>query len=219
MRAKLPSPAMVVALIALVVAMSGTAVAAVNYARNAGAVDGKSAVAHGASARAAAGKLVATQRTGAARGKIARRYLDIGQVARGETATFGKAIQLIDNQTLAPVSIGSVAGLGSLTATCADENAATGRLDPATTITFANTSGDAINFARNVGYSSGSTSIVPLPNTATHAFRISGSQPFTMHIERKGTNYVVNGVVRQDGRNAPTAQCVVYGIALTVPSG
>lgn len=218
MKAKLPSPAMVVALIALVVAMSGTAVAAVNFARNAGAVDGKSAVAHGASARAAAGKLVATQRTGAARGKIARRYLDVGQVARGTTATFGKAIQLIDNQTLAPVAIGNVAGLGSLTATCADENSATGRLDPATTITFANTSGDAVNFARNVAYDSGSSSVLPLPNTATHAFRISGSQPFTMHIERKGTNYVVNGVVRQDGRNAPTAQCVVYGIALTVPS-
>lgn len=218
MKAKLPSPAMVVALIALVVAMSGTAVAAVNFARNAGAVDGKSAVAHGASARAAAGKLVATQRTGAARGKIARRYLDVGQLARGSTATFGKAIQLIDNQTLAPVAIGNVAGLGSLTATCADENSAAGRLDPATTITFANTSGDAVNFARNVAYDSGSSSVLPLPNTATHAFRISGSQPFTMHIERKGTNYIVNGVVRQDGRNAPTAQCVVYGIALTVPS-
>lgn len=218
MRAKLPSPAMVVALIALAVAMSGTAVAAVNFARNAGAVDGKSAVAHGASARAAAGKLVATQKTGAARGTIARRYLDIGEVARGTSATFGKAIQLIDNQSLAPVSIGNVAGLGTLTATCADESATVGRLDPATTITFANTSGDAVNFARNIAYDSGATSIVPLPNTATHAFRISGSQPFTMHIERKGTNYVVNGVVRQDGRNAPTAQCVVYGVALTVPS-
>jgi hypothetical protein len=218
MKAKLPSPAMVVALIALAVAMSGTAVAAVNFANNAGAVDGKSAVAHGASTKAAAGKLVATQRTGSSRGKIAQRYLDIGQVARGTTATFGKAIQLIDNQSLAPVAIGNVAGLGSLTATCADESATVGRLDPATTITFANTSGDAVNFARNVAYDSGSTAVVPLPNTATHAFRISGSQPFTMHIERKGTNYVVNGVVRQDGRNAPTAQCVVYGVALTIPS-
>ena len=51
-----------------------------------------------------------------------------------------------------------------------------------------------------------------MPNTTTQAFKISGSQPFTMHIERAGTNYVVNGVVRQDGRNAPTAQCVVYGV-------
>ncbi len=215
MKLKLPSPAMVVALIALTVAMTGTAFAAVNYANNAGAVDGKSAVAHGASSKAAAGRLVATQRTGTAKGRIAQRYLDVGGLARGTTSTFGKAIQLIDNQSLAPVAIGSVAGLGSLTATCRDESATVGRLDPATTITFANTSGDAVNFARTVNYA-GST-IFPLPNTATHAFSISGSQPFTMHIERAGTNYVVNGVVRQDGRNAASAQCVVYGVALTIP--
>ena len=74
---------------------------------------------------------------------------------------------------------------------------------------------DAVNFARTVNYAA--TVITALPNTATQSFKISGSQPFTMHIERAGTNYVVNGVVRQDGRNAPTAQCVVYGVALTIP--
>lgn len=215
MKLKLPSPAMVVALVALTVAMTGTAFAAVNYATNAGAVDGKSAVAHGASAKAAAGRLVATQRKGAGKGTIAQRYLAVGGLARGTTSTFGRAIQLIDNQTLAPAPIGNVAGLGTLTATCADESATAGRLDPATTITFANTSGDAVNFARTVAYTS--TSILPMPNGTTQAFKISGSQPFTMHIERGGTNYVVNGVVRQDGRNAATAQCVVYGVALTIP--
>jgi hypothetical protein len=206
---------MVVALIALVVATSGTAVAAVNFAKNAGAVDGKSAVADGASLKSSTGRLVAAQRKGAGKGTIAQRYLDVGGLARGSTATFGRAIQLIDNQSLAPVAIGDVPGLGSLTATCSDESAAVGRLDPATTITFANTSGDTVNFARTVNYSA--TVIAPLPNTATQAFKISGSQPFTMHIERAGTNYVVNGVVRQDGRNAASAQCVVYGVALTIP--
>lgn len=215
MKLKLPSPAMVVALVALTVAMSGTAFAAVNFAKNAGAVDGKSAVADGASTNAAAGKLVATQRKGTGKGRLAQRYLDVSGLARGATSTFGRAIQLIDNQSLAPVAIGDVAGLGSLTATCADESATAGRLDPATTITFANASGDTINFARTVAYTS--TSILPMPNGTTQAFRISGSQPFTMHIERAGTNYVVNGVVRQDGRNAATAQCVVYGMALTIP--
>jgi len=215
MKLKLPSPAMVVALIALAVAMSGSAVAAVTFARNAGAVDGKSAVADGASLRASAGRLVATQRKGAGKGTISQRYLDVSGLAHGSTATFGKAIQLIDNQALAPVAIGDVPGLGNLTATCQDESATVGRLDPATTITFANTSGDAVNFARTVNYAG--TVITALPNTATQSFKISGSQPFTMHIERSGTNYVVNGVVRQDGRNAPTAQCVVYGVALTIP--
>ena len=215
MKFKLPSPAMVVALVALTVAMTGTAFAAVNYATNAGAVDGKSAVADGASAKAATGRLVATQRKGAEKGTIAQRYLDVGGLARGTTATFGRAIQLIDNASLAPAPIGNVTGLGALTATCADESATVGRLDPPTTITFANTSGDAVNFARTVAYTS--TSIVPMPNGTTQGFKISGSQPFTMHIERAGTNYVVNGVVRQDGRNAASAQCVVYGVALTIP--
>jgi hypothetical protein len=72
---------MVVALVALVVASSGTAVAAVTYARNAGAVDGKSAVASGASRADAAGRLVATQRTGADRGRIDSRYLDLAGLA------------------------------------------------------------------------------------------------------------------------------------------
>ena len=85
MKLKLPSPAMVVALVALTVAMTGTAFAAVNYATNAGAVDGKSAVADGASSSAAAGRLVATQRKGAAKGRISKRYLDVGDLARGAT--------------------------------------------------------------------------------------------------------------------------------------
>jgi hypothetical protein len=215
MKLKLPSPAMVVALIALAVAMSGSAVAAVTFARNAGAVDGKSAVADGAALKTAAGRLVATQRKGAGKGKISQRYLDVSGLARGATATFGKATPLLDNQTIAPAGIGDVPGLGNLSATCQDENPAAGRLDPATTITFANTSGDAVNFARTVNYAN--TVIAPMANTTTQSFKISGSQPFTMHIERAGTNYIVNGVVRQDGRNAASAQCVVYGVALTIP--
>ena len=215
MKLKLPSPAMVVALIALAVAMSGSAVAAVTFARNAGAVDGKSAVADGASLKIAAGRLVATQRKGAGKGTIAQKYLDLGGLAHGSTSTFGKAIPLPDQQTIAPAGIGDVPGLGNLSATCQDENNAVGKIDPATTITFANTSGDTVNFARTVNYSG--TVIAPMANTTTQSFKISGSQPFTMHIERAGTNYVVNGVVRQDGRNAASAQCVVYGVALTIP--
>ena len=215
MKLKLPSPAMVVALIALAVAMSGSAVAAVTFARNAGAVDGKSAVADGAALKTAAGRLVATQRKGAGKGTIAQKYLDVSGLAHGSTSTFGKATPLLDNQTIAPAGIGDVPGLGNLSATCQDENLAAGRLDPATTITFANTSGDTVNFARTVNYAG--TVIAPMANTTTQSFKISGSQPFTMHIERAGTNYVVNGVVRQDGRNAASAQCVVYGVALTIP--
>ena len=149
--------------------MSGSAVAAVTFARNAGAVDGKSAVADGAALKTAAGRLVATQRKGAGKGTIAQKYLDLSGLAHGSTATFGKATPLLDNQTIAPAGIGDVPGLGNLNATCQDENPAAGRLDPATTITFANTSGDTVNFARTVNYSA--TVIAPMPNTTTQSFR------------------------------------------------
>ncbi|HSD79536.1 MAG TPA: hypothetical protein VLB47_02705, partial [Solirubrobacteraceae bacterium] len=62
MRFGRPSPSLAVSLAALVMASTGTAVAAVTYAQNAGAVDGRSAVGSGASPRRAAGRLVATQR-------------------------------------------------------------------------------------------------------------------------------------------------------------
>ena len=118
MRLRAPSPAMVVALVALAVATSGTAVAAVSFASNAGAVDGKSAVSDGASLKLAAGKLVATQAKGAEKGTVAQRYLDVVGLARGTTSTFGRAIPLVDNQSLAAARIGSVAGLGNVSATC-----------------------------------------------------------------------------------------------------
>ena len=97
MKPKLPSPAMVVAMVALAVALSGTAVAAVNFASNAGAVDGKSAVASGAKLSSAAGKLVATQRSGAGKGRIASQYLDLPQVVRGSSSNFGRAVGVVDN--------------------------------------------------------------------------------------------------------------------------
>jgi hypothetical protein len=84
---KTPQPATVISTIALIFAATGTAVAAVSYATNAGAVDGKSAVAHGASSSAAAGRLVAAQKSGSDKGRIAERYLARG-LAR--SATFGR---------------------------------------------------------------------------------------------------------------------------------
>ena len=215
MKLRLPTPAMVVAITALIVALSGTAVAAVNFARNAGAVDGKSAVASGTKLDKAAGKLVATQRSGAGKGRIDARYLDLPDLVRGSSATFGRALSVVDNAPLVPIQIGAVPGIGALTATCKDENATAGRLDPATTITLANTSGETINLMRKVD--TDAATVVPLPNGVIHEFTISGSRPFTLHIERRGSNTLVQGVVRQDGRNQPTASCLVYGFSLVVP--
>jgi hypothetical protein len=215
MRLKPPSPAMVVALVALVMAMSGSAVAAVSFARNAGAVDGKSAVGNGASHRRAAGKLVATTRHGFNRGRVNHKYLE--GVVRGASTTFGRALDVADNQTLAPIAIGGVPGLGLLTATCNDQSPRPGIEDPSSTITFANTSGDAINLSQRVG--NGPAKVAPLLNGVQTALVVNGSNTFELHVQqRSGTNYAVNGVVRQDGARTAAAQCLVYGYALTLPS-
>jgi hypothetical protein len=45
---------------------------------------------------------------------------------------------------------------------------------------------------------------------------VGGSNAFRLHIERAGTNYVVEAVVRQDGRGTPNGICFAYGYALRV---
>ena len=216
MKPKRPSPAMVVSIAALVMATTGSAIAAVDFARNAGAVDGKSAVASGATLKQATGKLVATQRTGPTAGRIAGKYLDLSGLARGVTSTFGKAFDVVDNATGAPVPIGAIAGLGTFTATCIDQDQKAGVEDPSTTLAFNNTSPDNLNYARTLG--TGATDVSPLLKGAQAAFTITGSNTFTLHIEHKGVNYFTSGVVRQDGKGTAGASCLVYGFALGVAS-
>ncbi len=213
-RPHLPSPAMVVALVALVVASSGTAVAAVTYARNAGAVDGRSAVGSGATRAQAAGRLVATNRTGPDRGRIDSRFLDLAGVAAGRTETFGRAFDVQDNAQGAPEAIGTVPGLGTLTASCLDQNPAPGVEDPLTRIVFTNTSGEAVNLSRTVGAQP--PEIGAVLNGTISQFNVGGSNTFELHLERRGLNALSSGVIRQDGRGGPAASCLVYGFTLTV---
>ena len=76
MKLKRPSPAMTVAVVALVMSMTGGAIAAVNFAENAGSVDGYSAVKASKGGKAkAAGKLVATYKRGDNRGRLPLRII------------------------------------------------------------------------------------------------------------------------------------------------
>jgi hypothetical protein len=203
---------MIVACAALVMASTGTAVAAVSYATNAGKVDGKDAVHSGASLARAAGDLVATNRSGTDKGKIPGKFL--ADVMRGGADSFSRPAEVQDNAADVPTAISSIPGLGTLSASCFDQNKAPGIEDPATTLTFANQSGVALNVARGIGGERPAI-FAQLTNT-TSQFTVSGSSTFRLHIERQGTNYVVDGVVRQDGRNTPGAFCVVYGYAQRV---
>jgi hypothetical protein len=210
-RIRRPSPAMVVSLIALVFAMTGSAAAVVSFARNAGAVDGKSAVSAGSSNARAAGKLVATRRAGSLRGTIPAQYLD---PSAGRSQGFGEARDVIDNGGQAPFVIASIPGFGTLQATCGDQSAMPGREDPTTTITFTNTSGVAVNFARSLG--TGPTAVQGLVANQTASFVVNGSNTYVINILKQGTSLLVNGVVRQDGAGTNNAFCVNYGQATGV---
>jgi hypothetical protein len=209
MRIPRPSASMVVALVALVFAMTGSAAAVVSFALNAGAVDHLSAVTAGSSNNRAAGKLVATARKGALRGRIPAKFLD---PAVPVGTTFGRASDVIDNGNEVPFTLVDIAGLGRLTATCGDSDKTPGKEDPVTTVNFANTSGGAINYARTIG--GGNTQVQPLVTNQSAAFTIQGSNTYTVQVHLSGTDLLVHGVVRQDGKGTPSASCVNYGQAV-----
>ena len=50
-----------------------------------------------------------------------------------------------------------------------------------------------------------------VPNGTVAQLTIGGSNTFLYHVEYRGRNLLVNGVVRQDGRGSPTASCLVWG--------
>jgi hypothetical protein len=200
---------MVVAIVALVVASTGSAVAAVNYAKRAGAVDGKSAVKATASKSRAAGKLVATRRTGISKGKIPNKFL--GQVPY--TTSFGRYAEVIDNAAGGDATL-NVSQLGPLTAACNDQAAAAGNEDPTSTIGYTNTTSSPVQLARSVGNQQ--AVVISLPAGARESFTINGSNTFRVHSEINGVNVVFEGQARQDGRGTPAGSCLVAGTVETI---
>lgn len=204
-----PSPAMVVAIVALVTGSTGSAIAAVNYAKKAGAVDGKSAVKASASNDRAAGKLVATRRTGVSKGLIPNKFL--GKVP--EVTTFGRYAEVIDNAVGGDVTL-NASRLGTLSAACNDQANAAGTEDPTSTISFTNTTPVAVHLARSVG--SQQPVVISVPAGARESFTINGSNMFRIHAEFGGTNVIYEGQARQDGRGTPGGSCLVAGTVETV---
>ena len=205
MKIRRPSPSMAVACTALFVALGGTSVAAVNYARNAGAVDGRSAVKASSSTINAAGRLVATNASGPDRGQIPGRFLT--GVARA--TSFGSSVEVADNAVGSPVTLGTAPGIGSLTATCADQANQPGTEDPTTTIELSNSSGTTINIAKRVG--GGNATVEPQAASTVQRITINGSNTFELHAQNRGVNMVIDGVIRQDGRGTAAASCLFYG--------
>jgi hypothetical protein len=200
---------MAVSLVALVMASTGTAVAAVNFARNAGAVDHRSAVPASSGRTRAAGKLVATRAKGADAGKLPNRFL----AHVPYTGTFRRGVDVVDNNQGTSFTLGETRH-GKLTASCADQSAATGTEDPKVTFSFTNSTGDSVNFAREIGAKS--TEVKSVVKGAQAAFTINGSNTFRVQVEAGGVDSIFEGQVRQDGAATANARCFVAGTSQTI---
>jgi hypothetical protein len=203
MRIRRPSPSMVVSVIALVMASAGTSIAAVSFATNSGAVDGLSAVRAGSPERAA-GKLVATARTGPRAGTFPNYH--VSGVPHSDS--FGQLLSVPDNQTGGAVDLDTTE-LGKLTVACSDENNTAGNENPTSQLAFTTTSANGVNFARHVGY--GGASIGLLQPNAAHGITVPGQNTFRLHLELAGVNVVYEGYVRQLNQGTADAQCLVVG--------
>jgi len=210
MKISRPSPSMVVAGIALFVSLGGTSMAAVNYASRAGSVDGKSAVYSGASLSSAAGKLVATERSGDHKGRLPGKFV----AGVPKSKPFTSVTDVADNASGVARPLATLGGFGTLEAVCNDQAGAAGREDPISSIVFNNTSGVPVNVARRVGVSDGAVSVAA--NATRTNVAIGGSNTFTIHVEGNGHNAIVMGAARQEGTNTAAARCIVYGVVLDV---
>ena len=206
MRIRRPSPATVIATIALVMATTGTAVAAVDFARNAGAVDKLSAVPAGSSNNRAKGNLVATARGGSNPGQIPNKFLaDVGQLTN-----FSAPFDVPDNASGANIPLTS-SSFGRLEASCQDQNNNAGVEDPRTVLVFTNTSGAPMNYARQVG--NGDATVALLQNGTVNQFTINGSNTFTYHLQQGSMHVIIQGAVRQERADPAAGVCVVWGTA------
>jgi hypothetical protein len=208
---------MVVAVIALIVALSGTAIAAVDFAQNAGAVDGRSAVGANASLRAAAGKLVATASGGEGKGQIPARFVD--GVMRGGTMSLSKYLHTVDNQAGRPAPLLIVPGIGRFDARCDDADPTVGTQSTRTSITFTGSADGGVNVSRLLGRDIGSgqaPDVFSSPKGQPVTLLGSADGLFELVMEAKGRSVLVTGAARTDNGPGPKAACLIWGTAFRV---
>jgi hypothetical protein len=214
---RLPSPAMVVAVIALVVALSGTAIAAVDFAHNAGAVDGKSAVGAKASLRSAAGKLVATATGGNGKGQIPARFLE--GVMRGGTMTLSRYLRTVDNQAGRPTPLLIIPGIGRFDAQCDDVDPTPGTQTTRTSVNFTASVKNSVNVSRLLGRDIGAgqrPAVFSAPQGQPVSILASADGLFEVIMEAKGRSVLVVGSSRTDNGPGPSAACLIWGTAFRV---
>ncbi len=225
MKVKRPSPAMTVAVIALVMSMTGGAIAAVNFAEKAGSVDGFSAVkASKAGKKKAAGKLVATYGKGSDnRGQLPLRIVagaasenDLQDLA-DESAVGrngARTIAVADNQTTASDTMIDL-GLGDLQVSCTDQQPDAGTENASTRISITNRSGAPVNLSRTLG--NGAPTITTIENGIVHTFTVGQQNTFMVQLQgTENRTVLVEGTAQQAGQGTADSSCIVWATAFLV---
>jgi hypothetical protein len=208
---------MVVALIALFVASSGTAVAVVGYAKNAGAVDGKSAVSASSTLQRAGGKLVATANSGRNKGRIPDRF--VSGVMRGGATSLTRYLRVVDNAEGPVVPLAIIPRIGRLDAQCRDQDPAPGVESTQTVITFTAADPGGVNVSRLIG-----RDIESARNAVVTTALVDQPVPilsfadslFQLVLQARDRTVFVNGASRSDANLTADAKCLIFGIALRV---
>ncbi|MGH2838512.1 MAG: hypothetical protein ACRDJY_09240 [Thermoleophilaceae bacterium] len=224
MKLKRPSPAMTVAVVALVMSMTGGAIAAVNFAENAGSVDGYSAVkATKAGKGKAAGKLVATYADGDNRGRLPLRIIAgaasensvenlAEDTARGRNGA--RLIAVADNQTTAAETMIDLS-LGALQVSCADQNNNAAIENATTRVTVTNSSGVPMNLSRTVG--NAAPGITTIENGIADTFSVPQENTFSIQLQgTENKTVLVEGTARQIGQGTADSSCAVWATAVIV---
>lgn len=208
---------MVVALIALFVALSGTAVAVVGYARNAGAVDGKSAVSASASLDRAGGKLVATASAGPNRGRVPDKF--VSGVMRGGATSLTRYLRVVDNAEGPVVPMAIIPRIGRLDAQCRDQDPTPGIESTQTVITFTASDPGGVNVSRLLGrdIESARNAVVftALKDEPVPILSFADSL-FQLVLQARDRTVFVNGASRSDANRTADAKCLIFGIGLRV---
>jgi hypothetical protein len=217
MRRRTPSPAMVVAIIALIVALSGTAVAAVDFARNAGAVDGKSAVSASSSLQRSAGRLVATASAGPGKGRLPGRFVD--DVMRGGSTSLSRYIRAEDNGDGKVVPLAVIPGIGRLDAQCRDQDPAPGVKSTQTLVTFTGVDPGGVNVSRLLGSDIGSSRegvvFTALQDQPVPVMQFADSL-FQLTLQARDRTVFVSGAARPDRNRTAAAACLIFGVGFRV---
>jgi hypothetical protein len=208
---------MIVALIALFVALSGTAVAVVGYARNAGAVDGKSAVSARSTLEHARGNVVATARGGRNGGRIPGRF--VSEVMRGGSTSLTRYLRVVDNAEGPVVPLAIIPQIGRLDAQCRDQDPEAGIESTQTVITFTASDPGGVNVSRLLGrdIESARNAVVftALKDEPVPILSFADSL-FQLVLQARDRTVFINGASRSDANRTANAACLIFGIGLRV---